>query len=77
MCVVSDGDSLNTFIKTIREISNYMGNFKRDNENSSRYNVNGEQILMGMCSLFIDFLKIAARMKTSDLKGLVLYLQTA
>nr|XP_022288697.1 von Willebrand factor A domain-containing protein 7-like isoform X3 [Crassostrea virginica] len=61
----SDGDSLNTFIKTIREISNYMGNFKRDNENSSRNNVNGEQILMA--HRVINILRYEVRELSSNL----------
>ncbi|XP_078333510.1 uncharacterized protein LOC111100854 isoform X2 [Crassostrea virginica] len=61
----SDGDSLNTFIKTIREISNYMGNFKRDNENSSRNNVNGEQIRMA--HRVINLLRYEVRELSSNL----------
>ena len=50
--LVSDGASLQTFINTIREISNYMNDVKRDKAFRSYYHVNGEQIRPGMCSLF-------------------------
>nr|XP_022299802.1 uncharacterized protein LOC111108306 [Crassostrea virginica] len=40
----TDGASLQTFINTIREISNYMNDVKRDKAFRSYYHVNGEQI---------------------------------
>ena len=53
----SDGASLQAFINTICEISNFMSEVRRDKADRSYYHINGEQIRAGMCFLFPDLFK--------------------